>query len=259
MEKGLVLLLNLLPLTGYTRYVLLLLLLLSGLGPTHGKDQRERVEQTTEISKLLSRLNLDAPGLAKVKAATRTPELAARELLTYYRARTSVKHPVDRHRKSALRGNGASEKDIQVANDALKHIMVGQPAYPSHFVGDDINWATNPYPDKEWVWQLNRMGFWDAMARTYWHTGDERYAREWCTQLLDWTRKNPRDDQHQYAWRSIEAGIRGYRWAGLFQYFIDSPHFTPDVLVAFLNSCYDHSSYLMTKYTKGSKRREARR
>ncbi|WP_247237440.1 alginate lyase family protein [Telluribacter sp. SYSU D00476] len=252
MEKGLLLLLNHFSLTGYTRYVLLLLLLLPAKGSALGESYQERVEQTIEIKKLLSRLNLDAPGLARVKAAAPTPELAAIELLTYYRTRTSVKHPVERQVKAAMRGSSASEKDIQVANDALKHVFVGQPAYPSHFCGDDINWATNPYPDKEWVWQLNRMSFWDAMARAYWHTGDEKYAREWCAQLVDWTRKNPRDDQHQYAWRSIEAGIRGYRWTGLFEYFIDSPHFTPDVLVAFLNSCYDHSSYLMTRYTKGS-------
>ncbi|HEV7347113.1 alginate lyase family protein [Telluribacter sp.] len=211
-----------------------------------------KTDNKAEISKLLSRLNLDAPGLEKVKASAHDPALVAKELLTYYRNRTSVKHPVDRSARTAMRGKSASEKDIQIANDALKHIFVGQPAYPSHFVGDDINWATNPYPDKEWIWQLNRMSFWDALGKAYWHTGDEKYAQEWSAQLLDWTRKNPRDEQHAYAWRSIEAGIRGYRWTGLFQYFLESPHFTPEVLVAFLNSCHDHSTYLMTKYSKGS-------
>jgi heparan-sulfate lyase len=38
----------------------------------------------------------------------------------------------------------------------------------------------------------------------------------------------------------------------LFQRFIDSPSFTPEVLVAFLNSCHDHAEYLMTKYTTRS-------
>ncbi len=90
------------------------------------------------------------------------------------------------------------------------------------------------------------------MGKAYWHTGDEKYAREWAAQLLDWTKDNPRDADHAYAWRSIEAGIRGHRWTAHFQYFIDSPAFTPEVLVAFLNSCYDHSAFLMTKYSKGS-------
>jgi heparan-sulfate lyase len=146
----------------------------------------------------------------------------------------------------------ATEKDFETANNALRHIFVGQPAYPPYFCGDDIDWGTRPVPDNEWVWQLNRMSFWDAMAKAYWHTGDEKYAKAWGEQLIDWTRKNPNDENHKYAWRSIEAGIRGYRWTGLFQRFIDSPSFTPEVLVAFLNSCYDHAEYLMTKYTTRS-------
>src|SRR5690606_1008115 len=57
---------------------------------------------------------------------------------------------------------------------------------------------------------------------------------------------------HNYAWRSIEAGIRGHKWTELYQRFIDSPAFTTDVLIAFLNSLHDHAEYLMTKYTTRS-------
>lgn len=176
----------------------------------------------------------------------------ASALLSYYKERSSVRHPVDRSEKAASKGNIATEKDFETANNALDHIFVGQPAYPPYFCGEDIDWGTRPVPDNEWVWQLNRMSFWDAMRRAYWHTGDEKYAKAWGEQLIDWTRKNPNDENHKYAWRSIEAGIRGYRWTGLFQRFIDSPSFTPEVLVAFLNSCHDHAEYLMTKYTTRS-------
>ncbi|PHN04920.1 alginate lyase family protein [Flavilitoribacter nigricans] len=204
------------------------------------------------IEQLLSRLDTDAPGLADYAKAFKSKKRAAKALLSYYRKRQSVQHPVVRAEKAGQRGKAASEADLTTANNALDHIFVGQPAYPPHFCGEDINWNSRPVPDNEWVWQLNRMYFWDAMARAYWHTGDEKYAREWGEQLFDWTEKNPNDAAHDYAWRSIETGIRGYRWTGLFQYFIDSPSFTPEVLVAFLNSCYDHASFLMTKYRSGS-------
>lgn len=220
--------------------------------PVFAAPLQEPVQEPASCSLLLSRLDLEKPGLEKVKAAVNHPEIAAAELLAFYRSRTSVKHPVDRSQKGASRGNCASNNDLETADQALKHIFVGQPAYPPHFCGEEINWGSRPVPDNEWVWQLNRMYFWDAMALAYWHTGDEKYAQEWCYQLTDWVRKNPRDEAHGYAWRSIEAGIRGYRWTGLFQRFIDSPAFTPAVLVSFLNSCYDHASYLMTRYTKGS-------
>jgi heparan-sulfate lyase len=204
------------------------------------------------MEKLLSRLDLSKPGLQKVKQSSSNPEKAAEELLNYYKARNSVEHFIDRKNKAGSFGNCAGEKDFEMAENALKHIFVGQSAYPPYFCGDDIDWGTRPVPDNEWVWQLNRMGFWDAMAKVYWHTGDENYAKEWCFQLLDWTRKNPRDKEHDYAWRSIEAGIRGHNWTGLYQRFIDSPHFTPEVLVAFLNSMFDHADFLMTVYRSKS-------
>lgn len=206
----------------------------------------------SEITTLLSNLNLNASGLEKVESSVDNPLLAARELLAYYRARTFVKHPVDRKLKSVLFGKCASTGDIKIADNALKHVFIGQTAYPPYFCGNDINWNSRPVPDNEWVWQLNRMYFWESMSLAYWHTRDEKYAKEWCLQFVDWTKKNPCDKDHGYAWRSIEAGIRGYNFTTLFQRFLDSPSFTPEVLVAFLNSCHDHAAYLMTKYSKKS-------
>lgn len=205
-------------------------------------------QSPANTKKLLSRLDLSKQGLENLKSPESNPDQAINELLKYYRNRNSVKHFVNPNEKTNNSGKSATEKDFETANNALKHIFIGQSAYPPFFCGEDINWGTRPVPDNEWVWQLNRMGFWDAMAKAYWHTGDEKYAKEWCFQLLDWTRKNPRDKEHDYAWRSIEAGIRGYNWTGLYQQFIHSPHFTPEVLVAFLNSMFDHADYLMTVY-----------
>ena len=212
------------------------------------QDQSEK--DSTAV--LLSRLDLSKPGLEKVEASSENIEIAVEELLAFYRSRTSVKHPVDRALKKSSLGNYATAGNLEIADHALKHIFVGQPAYPPYFCGEDINWETRPVPDNEWVWQLNRMTFWTAMSQAYWHTGDEKYAREWVYQLTDWVKKNPRDQAHAYAWRSIEAGIRGHQWTYLFQHFIDSPAFTPEFLVTFMNSCYQHANYLMKKYSTKS-------
>lgn len=201
---------------------------------------------SAETQKLLSRLNPEKTGLLPVQEIQNNPQQAAQHLLEYFKKRTTILHPVQQENIEI------SEREKQWATDALQHIFVGQPAYPSHFCGENIDWNSRPVADNEWVWQLNRMYFWDAMAKMYMQTGDEKYVKEWGNQLMDWTVKNPRDEAHKYAWRSIEAGIRGYRWTGLFQNFIHSPNFTPEILVAFLNSCYDHAEYLMTVYRTGS-------
>jgi heparan-sulfate lyase len=204
------------------------------------------------ITLLLSRLDLKSEGLKELTISEADPGPAAEKLLQYFKNRKAVKHPVDRTSKKDFFGKGASESDITIADNAVQHVFVGQRAYPPHFCGEDINWNSRPVPDMEWVWQLNRMYFWNSMGKAYWHTGDEKYAKAWCDQLIDWTVKNPNDEAHKYAWRSIEAGIRGHSWMEFYQRFIDSPHFTEEVLIAFLNSCYDHASYLMTKYRSGS-------
>jgi len=202
----------------------------------------------TSTKKILSRLNLETEKLKSVKENQDNQEFAASELLNYYKTRTFVKHLVKRNSTPDDIKKNITEKELKYANDALEHIFVGQPAYPSYFAGDDINWGLRPVPDNEWVWQLNRMYFWNAMGKVYAQTGDEKFAKAWGEQLIDWTIKNPRDDEHKYAWRSIETGIRGHSWTSLFQRFIDSPNFTPGVLVAFLNSLHDHAEFLMTVY-----------
>lgn len=216
-----------------------------------GPVQENKI-RSVDLYRLLSRLDLEKPELEIVKRSYGNPAIVVPQLLNYYKSRSTVKHPVERLSGTQKRNGAASEGDIKMADNALKHIFTGQSAYPPVFCGDDINWGMRPVPDNEWVWQLNRMYFWDAMARVYRQTGDEKYAEEWCYQLVDWTKKNPIDREHNYAWRSIEAGIRGHSWTGLYRYFIDSPHFDAEVLVAFLNSMYDHASYLMTKYSQRS-------
>ncbi len=221
---------------------ILLTLLLAG--PSTPASQPSAAREASKMKHVLSLLDLDRPGLQAVKRTAGQPQAAAAAVLAYYRTQSSFRHPVDRSQRSQVVGRYATPRDMKVANDALRHTLLASPNYPPHAFGDRIDWSAQPVPDNEWRWQLHRMSFWPAMGRAYWHTGDETYPREWARQLLDWTATNPRDEQHHYAWRSIEAGIRGHSWISVYQHFIDSPHFTPDVLAAFLLSCADHADYL---------------
>lgn len=200
-----------------------------------------------DVVKLLNVLDLNKPELASVKANSAHPEKAAKELLKYYKNRTSIKYTATHLFKEEL-----VEQDLKYANDAIKHIFVGQPAYKPYFCGEDINWSSSPVPDNEWVWQLNRMYFWNSMAKVYAKTGDEKYPEEWSKQIIHWVKNNPRDANHKYAWRSIEAGIRGRSWTDLFFQFVKSPHFNEKTLVYLLNGFYAHAEFLNTVYTSKS-------
>ncbi|MCG6189741.1 alginate lyase family protein [Maribellus maritimus] len=236
----------------YNRKILLVFTVLLFLFTVSIHTYAKSAYDIDEINKLISHLNTDSPEIRQFKSGSTNPEKFIEKLLEYYKTRTSVKHFVNPDFRTQFVGNYADSSDFMIANNALNHIFIGQRAYPPHFCGDDINWNSRPVADNEWVWQLNRMYFWSSVAKVYWHTGDEKYAKEWCYQFIDWTKKNPNDKNHKYAWRSIEAGIRGHSWMSLYQHFIGSPHFSSEVLVAFLNSCYDHAEFLMTKYRSGS-------
>lgn len=223
------------------------LFFLIAFGQEKGNSQTDNVA----VARLLDNLDVGKTSISSIQKITDSAK-QEEALLAYFRSRENVYHRIKRDDKAHSLGNIASKADFALADDALKHIFVGQPAYPRFFCGDDIDWGTRPVPDNEWVWQLNRMNFWNAMGRVYWHTADEQYAKAWGEQLIDWVKKNPNDETHRYAWRSIEAGIRGNSWCELYQRFIDSPSFTPQVLITFLNSLHDHASFLMTKYTTNS-------
>lgn len=238
------------------RTYLIIALQLFAIFSIYGKQQSNTqfTMQPTEslsVKQLLEKLQLPEDLQKELQQST-NKETQGALLLSYFRSRKNIHHPINREDRLKSLGITASKADIEMSDDALKHIFIGQPAYPRFFCGDDINWDSRPVPDNEWVWQLNRMYFWNAMGRVYWHTGDEKYAKAWGEQLIDWVQKNPNDKEHIYAWRSIETGIRGNSWCELYQRFIDSPSFTSEVLIHFLISLHDHATFLMTKYTTNS-------
>ena len=211
------------------------------------------------MKKLLSYLDLDRPGLEKVKATVNNPEKMARGLLTYYRARTSIKHPVARKARARAKGKIASEEDIAIANDAVHNILIASPVYPRYNFGPEIDWYTNrsPKKDLEWIVQLHRHYSWTPLGKTYWHTGDEKYAQFYVRQLTDWLQKCPPTKkgyllEGQPAWGRLEVGMRGHSWTHHFNYFLDSPSYTPDLLVKHLNSFYEHALILEKEFSWGN-------
>src|SRR5690554_4405168 len=172
------------------RLIILLgaLLMVSG-NPIFGTVISEYEHETNENTSL--RLLLQRLDIEKLPKEFQLPVIDeersnADVLLNYFRTRDNVRHPIRREDRKVSKGITASKADLKIAEDALQHIFVGQPAYPGFFCGEDIDWGFRPVPDNEWVWQLNRMSFWDSMARAYWHTGDEKYAKGWAVQMMDW-------------------------------------------------------------------------
>jgi heparan-sulfate lyase len=228
---------------GIMRHLLIILLLL------HGAAMLSAQEADVDVFRLL---NMDYPGLEKVRAYREAGNdgEALQYLLDYYRNRRGAVHPdID------LRQVKVSAEDRKWADDGLKHIFFVHKGYqPSYFYGDDIDWRFWPVKDNELRWQLHRTKWWQPMGKVYHTSGNEKYAREWVLQYLDWVEKNPltTDDEEnvRFAWRPLEISHRLQDQTAQFLLFLKSPHFTPAFLSRFLVNYSKHAEYILGHYSR---------
>lgn len=215
---------------------------------------------------VFSYLNLDYPGLEKVKALHNAgkDEDAAKALLDYYRSRTSITTPDVNLKKITI-----GKEQQKWADDALEHTFFVHKGYqPSFNYGKDINWRYWPVQDNELRWQLHRHKWFTPMGRAYRVSGDEKYAKEWTLEYIDWIRKNPlvkidkkefemKEDSKlkeeaentRFAWRPLEVSNRLQDQTSQFQLFLPSVNFTPDFLTEFLLNYHRHAVFLMQNFS----------
>lgn len=199
-------------------------------------------------------LDWSVPGLAKAAAAWKNGDLAETIKLTakYFRDRDANPEPIRPQAKfNRRRADAAAAGQVEVVN------------IPHHFTGGNIDWRFNPTKapgksvDHEWVWQLNRMGFWPDLGRAYRATGDEKYPRAYVRQLRSWAACWPRpQNSGNYAdsgWRTIECGIRlGHTWPQTYQAMLSSPEFTDADLLLYLRMSQEQMRHAMQHRQTGN-------
>lgn len=209
---------------------------------------------------LFHALDLGHAGLESASAAFAGGDLATAraELAGYLRSRTSVPWRFDP--RDIDRG---ISHDAEAADETVRGRVLVSSIWHK-FPDGVIDWFYNPTIERddlprnhEWLWQLGRMGFWGNLGRTYWATGDERYAQAFVDQLRGWTHQCPRShDSGNYAgsaWRTIECGIRmGGSWPEAYHRFLMSPSFTDDDIVLYVKSCLEQARHLREHPTSGN-------
>ena len=137
---------------------------------------------------------------------------------------------------------------VALANSILEYRFVLGLNVPKVTSEGKIAWHLNPTSDREWLYALNRHGWWPILGLAYAQTGDERYATVFVTQMLDWVEKSPpptRKDEKSPNWRLMEVGLRmRVSWIPCFALFYDAPAFTDEAKLTMLRSIYDHARFL---------------
>ena len=93
----------------------------------------------------------------------------------------------------------------------MKHTFFVHKGYqPSYNYGEDINWQYWPVKDNELRWQLHRHKWFTSDGKAYRISGDEKYAKEWAHQYIDWIKKNPLVKMNKKEYELISDGkIKG--------------------------------------------------
>jgi len=213
-------------------------------------------QQSNPVAKdSFSNLNLNYPGLEEVNklVAAKDYENAAKALLKYYRKRDNIKHPeYNQEDKAKFAGKKLAEGVLEKADKGMLHQFYVHPGYGFIDYGKDINWQHWPIKDNEIRWQLHRTYWWQPMGLAYWSSGDEKYAKEWVFQFRDWVKKNPKGlskDNDRFAWRPLEVSTRIQDQTGTFNMFVNSPNFTPDFLLEFLNIYNQQADHILNNYS----------
>jgi len=189
---------------------------------------------------VLTKLDLDRPGLEVVKAAVADGDQprALAELLRYYRATFPLPART-----------GSTTATFEAADRICRHIFQWGP-YPPADYGSNIDWTINPAGDIEWVAGIYRFHWANELTKAYTATRDDKYARAFVELTTDWIAKHPLDDWTRthptitrwkgFAWLDLQTGIRATQMVAAFKAMVHSEAITPEFLAIFMASLHDH-------------------
>lgn len=92
-------------------------------------------------------------------------------------------------------------------------------------------------------WELSRFHHANVLGRAYWLTGDERFAREFVAQVLDWIAQNPIGVGVNWAC-PMDVSIRLVNWISGFTFFSASPTVDSRFRTRFLESLVAHQVFI---------------
>ena len=208
----------------------------------------------TTDEQAIAALDVDAKGLEKTKAALQSHDIdaAKQAYLEYRRTACPVRFTIAPQDKPKV----AVESFDAVGNEIGHHFIRNSYGFNplSGDMGEPFDWKANPVPRSspdftfEWTYCIiSRTGFWKDLANAYWKTLDEKYARTWAEQFLDFVAKNPASDNPSAGsmWRTLDSSERMYdSWPYCYAHFLNSPAFTPQVQWMYLRSILDHVNIL---------------
>jgi hypothetical protein len=99
--------------------------------------------------------------------------------------------------------------------------------------------------DSKVTWELNRHQHFVILAKAYWLTGDDKFAREIFAQWKHWRKENPYPVGVNWA-SSLEVAFRSLSWIWTFFLFEECPLFTAELRKQWQDALSLHGRHIET-------------
>ncbi len=97
--------------------------------------------------------------------------------------------------------------------------------------------------DIKYVWEVNRHQYFIDVAKAYFATGDEKYARYVVETFNDWIEQNPYLTGVNWA-SALEISVRSYAWIWSYYLLLDSDLIDEEFTDRFSRAMYVHGEFL---------------
>ncbi len=197
-----------------------------------------------EIQHLFASLNLDYPGLEKVKQAYQKNDInaASTYLLEFYKSgnfNSELRKVQPKKTNRSIAATDTILQDVFIVQNVRGKVPYGADGHRDWYY-------KGPNNDKEWAWLSNRHSQLLQVYSTYLETGNPKYAQYMDLFLRDFIIKSlpyPAAKGGNSIWRGLEVSFRAKAWTKIFFGLINDPNSSPATQLLILSSLPDHAHY----------------
>lgn len=203
-----------------------------------------------QMKSIFQNLNLDYPGLERVKKAYEANQLqeACTQLLDYYGKSNRIQHQLPATTTNTTTGADSILHDIFTFQ-----LVPGQvPRLPEGRLKWDYK---GPENDMEWAWALNRHYPTLYLLSDWVKNGNPEYLKYIDQFTKDWIISSwpyPAKKSSTAMWRGLEVSFRVKMWARVFYELWDTHLISPATKLLILSSLPEHADYARNYHAQGN-------
>lgn len=113
-----------------------------------------------------------------------------------------------------------------------------------------FDWRKKDFSDVKVPWELSRFQHLVTLSKAYLYTNDEKYVKEFMTEINDWIENNPVELGVNWI-TAMEVAIRAVNWIWTYNFFARSPIMTQSFKIRFLKNLFLHGRFIINNLEWG--------